>query len=371
MVTVIESDVLKQPAKTGKMKYWQCIVFEENGAFYYKKRHWQEDSKVQESTPVHVIGKNIGKANETSDKSQAIAEFDSIIRHQRDRGYSEDGSTDHIPTKPMLANKFKDKKKHVTYPCFVQPKLDGFRMLKEADGTEAWTRGGKPHVQQCVQHLMWDTGDTMVDGELILPPFEDGGKQKFQPLQRTASAAKKFHSGVSDTLLYCVYDVVEPNMPFAERTALLQELAMEAPDQVVVVETIEVNSEEEMLAAHAHFTAQGYEGTIIRSGPDGYLVGHRSNSLLKLKDFIDGEYKIIGAKDGKGSHEGKCCFLCVTDEGKEFDVVPEGTMEYRAHLWDTRDEHIGKWLTVRHYAFTNDGKPFHATGIDFREEDEF
>ena len=371
MKTIVESPVLQSTAKSGKAKFWQAVVFTgENDTFYYKKIWWQEGSKKQESVPVLVTQKNVGRSNETNAEAQAITEFDSIVKKQRDKGYSEDGSADHIPTKPMLANKYKDKKKYVTYPCYVQPKFDGFRMLKEADGTEAWTRGGKLHVQECVKHLMW-RGEFMADGELILPPFVVDGKQKFHPLQHTAAAAKKFRADTSPTLLYCVYDIVAPDKPFSERYEILQEMALDAPDQVVVVETILVQNEEELFEAHSHFVAEGYEGTIIRSGDGGYEIGHRSNTLLKLKNFFDGEYKIVGAKEGKGSFEGKCCFICVTDEGKEFSVNPEGTMEYRAHLWETRVEHIGKWLTVRYYSVTDDGKPSHATGIDFREEGEF
>ncbi len=372
MRTIVESPILQSTAKSGKAKYWQAVVFTDGeGNFYYKKIWWQEGSKKQESTPVHVNGKNAGRSNATDDEAQARFEFDSIVKKQRDKGYSEDGSADHIPTKPMLANKYKDKKKHVVYPCYVQPKLDGFRMLKEGDGAEAWTRGGKAHVQQCVEHLMWDSEGHMVDGELILPPFVVDGKQKFHPLQHTAAAAKKFNPDTSPTLLYCVYDIVAPDKSFSERSELLAQLAMDASDQVVVVETILVNNEDEMLAAHSHFVSEGYEGTIIRSGEGGYEIGHRSNTLLKLKDFFDGEFRIVGAKEGKGSFEGKCCFICVTDEGKEFSVNPEGTMEHRAHLWETREEHMGKWLTVKYYSVTDDGKPSHATGIDFREQGEF
>ena len=31
--------------------------------------------------------------------------------------------------RPMLAHKYADKQKHIKYPCFVQPKLDGVRCL--------------------------------------------------------------------------------------------------------------------------------------------------------------------------------------------------------------------------------------------------
>ena len=237
-------------------------------------------------------------------------------------------------------------------------------MWKEGEVKVAGTRGGKERVQECVSHLMWDTGNVMVDGELILPDNV--------PLQQTARAAKKFRSDVSPTLIYAVYDVVEPNLPFEERHALLTKLVEDAPANVVLVETVRVENEQELFEAHARFTAQGYEGTMVRSGTDGYNVGHRSNSLLKLKDFLDAEFKIVGAKDGKGSFEGKIIFVCETHDGlNEFDCVPEGTMEYRADLYKNRADHIGKWLTVRFQSLSERNKPQFPIGVDFREDGEF
>ena len=144
-----------------------------------------------------------------------------------------------------------------------------------------------------------------------------------------------------------------------------------APKNVVLVETRLVRNEQELFEAHAHFTAEGYEGTIVRTDEGGYLVGHRSNSLLKMKDFQDAEFRVVDVEEGKGSFKGKAIFVCENDDGYRFNVTPEGTMEHRSHLWDTRDEHIGKWLTVRYQALTEDGAPQFPVGVDFREEGEF
>ena len=364
MNVIKEGPILQSLTRTGKAKFWQACAFTNDEGVFYQKRWWQEGSKVQSTTPVRIEGKNIGRSNATTPEEQVISQLDSLVQKQRDKGYSEDGSNDHIPTKPMLANKYKGKEHKVTFPCFVQTKLDGFRMLKEGDGKVAYTRGGKEHVQECVSHLMWDTGNVMIDGELILPDNV--------PLQQTARAAKKFRADVSPTLIYAVYDVVEPNLPFEERHALLTKLVEDAPANVVLVETVRVENEQELFEAHARFTAQGYEGTMVRSGTDGYNVGHRSNSLLKLKDFLDAEFKIIGAKDGKGSFEGKIIFVCETHDGlNEFDCVPEGNMEYRADLYKNRADHIGKMLTVRYQSLSERNKPQFPIGVDFREDGEF
>ena len=144
-----ESPTLQSKTRTGKVKYWKLVALKDDfGDHFYKKVWWQEGAKVQETTPVQVKGKNIGRANETTDEEQLLSEFDSLVTRQRDRGYSEDGSDDHIPTKPMLANKYHERKHKIVWPCYAQPKLNGYRMLKEPDGKNAWTRWGKAHVME-------------------------------------------------------------------------------------------------------------------------------------------------------------------------------------------------------------------------------
>ena len=359
-----ESPVLQSLTRTGKVKYWKCVAIKDDfGDHFYKKVWWQEGSKIQESTPVQVKGKNVGRANETSDKEQLLSEFHSIVQKQRDKGYSEDGSADHIPTKPMLAHKYHERKHKIVWPCYAQPKLNGYRMLKEPDGKTAWTRGGKEHVRECVEHLMWKSGKLMTDGELLLPDMP--------LLQVTARAAKKFREDESETLIYMVYDIVEPLYRFGIRWAALLDCAKAFPKQVKLVKTITIENEEALFKAHKLFVSQGYEGTIIRSGHDGYSIGHRSNTLLKLKDFEDAEFQIVRVRDGKGSFKGKAVFICKTKDGYEFNVAPEGTMEHRAELYETRKDHIGKWLTVRYQDLSEDGAPQFPIGVEIREEGEF
>jgi len=96
-----------------------------------------------------------------------------------------------------------------------------------------------------------------------------------------------------------------------------------------------------------------------------------AQTLLKLKDFQDAEFRIVDVEEGKGSFRGKAIFVCETDEGYRFNCAPEGSMEHRAELYRTRKNHIGKWLTVRYQALTEDGAPQFPVGVDIREEGEF
>jgi hypothetical protein len=117
--------------------------------------------------------------------------------------------------------------------------------------------------------------------------------------------------------------------------------------------------------------ASGYEGTIIRDPQGKYEIGHRSPSLLKLKDFQDGEFKIVGFKQGSGSFSNSIIFTCEAENGNTFDVLPEGTMEHRAELWNRRDEFLHKFLTVRYQTLTNDKVPQFPIGVTIRDIADF
>ena len=364
MKTFHEGPVLKSKTRTGKTKYWQGMYYgNAAGDYFIMKKWWQEGSVEQVSAPYLVEPKNLGKANETTPEAQARAELESLYNKQRDKGYSEDGSKDHIPIKPMLAQKYSDRKHNIVFPCYVQPKLDGFRML--TDGDRAWTRGGKEHVPECVAHLMFDTQGEILDGELVLPGF--------RPLQEVSRAAKKFRPGVSDQLEYWVYDLVSDE-DFEIRFDMLLDILNTPgrPTNVKIVPTFSIPTETEVGDFHQEFLEQGYEGTMIRNRRGAYDIGHRSPDLQKLKDFQDSEFLVVDITDGKGSFEGLALVVCATPNDKRFIATPRGTFEYRADIFKNREQYIGKYLTVRYQYLSEDGVPVGNTvGIDFRDPEEF
>jgi len=261
---------------------------------------------------------------------------------------------------PMLAQKYRDKSHKIQWPAFIQPKLDGNRMI--FDGEKGQSRGGKPFLDKVIEHLKFDTQGYFVDGELMLPGNV--------PLQTTMTAIKKF-SDLSRTLVYCVYDIVDESLTFEERTKILAKLMKDAPKNVVWVETHLVKSEAEMEKKHQEWVLDGYEGTIVRNGHGKYAINQRSENLQKHKDFLDGEFEIIGVKEGSGLYKGCAIFRCVTEEGEEFDSNPEGTLEYKKQIFQNKGSYIGKWLTVRYFEKTLKGIPTFNVGVSIRDEGEF
>ena len=200
-------------------------------------------------------------------------------------------------------------------------------------------------------------------------------------LQDIVSGAKKF-SSKSLNLEYWIYDVIEDG-PYSERLAHLREWynaayldsledERDSPgpafcDTLVLVETAFMASAKATQELHIENLDNGFEGTIVRSATGQYKRGNRSADLLKVKNFEDAEFEIIGCKDGKGKEEGLAIWRCKALNGLEFDVRPKGTVDQRREMFVYKHEYIGKDLTVRYANLTPDGIPFHPVGLAVRD----
>lgn len=366
MATFRSSPILVSKTRTGNEKFWQAHVGEIGGKWFTNTTFWQVNKKgkksiVQSSDPYEATPKNVGKANETSAKDQAISEFDSMVKKQRDKGYTEPGTVSKVRPLPMLAHKFKERGSKMQWPVYVQPKYNGMRML--FDGKTGWSRGGKDIIPECIAHIKSENMAGMIlDGELILP-----GNVL---LQETMSATKKYRKGISDQLQYIVYDIVDPTLPFSVRYNRLK-MAIANSKGIILAPTHKCEDVGEVMAYHKQFTAQGYEGTIVRDDSGGYEIGQRSNQLQKFKDFQDAEFKIVNVIEGDGRFKGAAVFVCENKDGNQFKCTPEGTMDHRRGLYDSRKTLIGQWLTIRFQELSADSIPLFPVGIDIRETGEF
>lgn len=321
-------------------------------------------------TPEDVTqGKNIGRANETTPLQQAISEAQSKAQKKMDKGYTET-----VPeagqkavnslglTKPMLAEVFKPVTK---WPVFAQPKLDGNRCkAKLQDGKVIlWSRGGKeiklPHIAQALEPILVD-GLTL-DGELYVHG---------QPLQTITSWIKK-QQPESKQIQYRVYDMVSP-LCYSERAKALSQLLPKV-GPVLPVETYEVHDAEYLDKLHQSFIGVGFEGTMVRTLGVGYEDGKRSKSLQKMKDFQDAEFPIVSVKQGtpKITSEGQlevAIYECKAPNGEMFTVTAPGDQNQKHQAWVTRDQAIGKQLTVKFFNYTPDGLPFLPVALQIRED---
>jgi len=359
---VYSTKLVKKLDAKSSCRYWLGHVSQEDNQYHTYQEYWSskkngEESIHQCSEPILVVSKNVGRSNQTSEYNQAVSEITSLYNKKIDEGYREEGKEETIFL-PMLAQKFDSKK--AKFPAYVQPKLDGIRAFRLPNGT-FWTRKGKQILVDVVAHLTIES-DVILDGELILPPT--------YTFQETISAVKK--NGVNSSKLeyhfYDCYDKDNPNLTFETRYELLFAIARRNENrQIERVLTTYCDSLAKFESYSFDFIEQGYEGSMYRSINGAYKVNYRSSDLLKYKEFVDAEFKIIGVIDGEGREKNCAIFTCVTNECKLFNVRPKATLLDRQEMFENKDFYIGKLYTVKYQELTDDNIPRFPVGISVRD----
>ncbi len=248
----------------------------------------------------------------------------------------------------MLAQEW--TKTPLTFPVYLQPKLDGIRCLVyQKDGKWVFqSRTGLlfqsfPHLEKALTGLE----DRVLDGELYSHELE------FH--QITSMVRKKNHSDLSQ-IQYHVYDVIQEG-GFEQRWA---PLSLNHP--LFRVETVKAQSLEEIEAYHTACVDKGYEGIMIRT-PGGKYKKGRSKDLLKYKHFKTDEFLVVGHAIGKGDIP---VFECETVGGR-FSVMMKSTLVAKREMLPRAEDYYGQWLTVKYQELSPAGIPRFPVGIDFRQ----
>lgn len=318
------------------------------------------DGKKVEHTKI-CTGKNIGKSNETTPKEQALLELESEYKSKLDEGYFptiKEAEEEEVIL-PMLAKSYEDYAKKISWEsAFVQPKLDGMRCLAhiKANGDVTLvSRDGK--VIGNMEHIMDDLStiksDTILDGELYAHGLT---------FQENMKLIKKYRPNETEKIKYHVYDLIDykKDMCFDERYELLAGL-VDPMNTVERVRTLMVNSENDLKYLHGVNIANGYEGSILRHGLDGYKVNGRSSSLLKYKDFQDTTVKIHDVVPADQRPEwGQFIFYWKGAKGHPYgdDYIGCGmkfSHEERKEILLNKQEYIGKTAELRYFEKSDSG----------------
>ena len=96
-----------------------------------------------------------------------------------------------------------------------------------------------------------------------------------------------------------------------------------------------------------------------------YAQGQRSESLMKVKVADYNEFAFQRFTLGQRGVQDLLA-VCVTEAGIVFDATMVGTVEEKEELYNSVRT-VGEPLTIKHYGFTDAGKPRCLTGIGFRD----
>ena len=115
-----------------KIRVWDIFVSSDKDGWFYETSSGVKDGAMQNFKVYVKEGKNKGRSNETTPEQQCRAEAESLKKKQIERK----GYTESIPEKesvrPMLAYTYEKYSDNISFPCMVQPKLDGCRVMAYA-----------------------------------------------------------------------------------------------------------------------------------------------------------------------------------------------------------------------------------------------
>lgn len=333
-----------------------------------KERQWsiwtEGDTLVQEAG---LIGgklvqhrkvckpKNSGKSNSTTSEQQAISEMESTYKDKLSEGYFttiEEAKNTEVVL-PMLAHSFSDHKNKIDWSnCYIQPKFDGMRMFAIVkDGNcKLISRAGKEittldHIKNTYE-LLNNNGlpNGIYDGEAYV--FGEGFQRNMELIKKTRPETVQ--------VKHWVYDFVAPNS-FIDRSKYIFKMLLGTSQYIEVVKTVKCNSEEDLKKHHIEILKQGFEGTMIRFGNEGYQMNKRSSNLLKYKNFQDLALPIIDIiPNDADPTQGTPIFEL---NGKTFKAGVKMSHEKRKDLLANKKNYIGEIGEIRFFEYSEEGVP--------------
>lgn len=339
----------------GALRIWSVFT---DGADVVVK-HGKLGGKIQEKRYT-TESKNVGKTNETTPEEQAKLEAEAKYVKQLKSGYfpTKEEALDFQEFTPMKAHNYKDYSDRVVYPCYMQPKLNGQRLMIDKNGV-AWSKQGEPLELPShwtgIREMAIRLGG--LDGEVYAGLESEGGLS----LQRIVSAFRKPNAD-TPKLQYWVYDIPTAGGQALRLGMINQRLKY---DSIVFSLGKYIESEEQGNTFYQECVDAGYEGVVYRNPTGTYEFGKRSYNLLKRKPRQTAEAKVLSVEKDRNNWG---ILNCEMETGVKFKCqmkVDAGKKNYREH--DNALELIEKFIEFEYEELSDDGVPTKPVGVNVRE----
>ena len=281
--------------------------------------------------------------------------------------------------KPMLATDADLTK--LRFPLLASPKLDGVRAVVR-DGV-VYSRSNKPIPNKYVQELF--SRYEHFDGELIV-----GLPHSKTVYRDTVSHVMSNDKRDFDVKFYVFDHVQDLGIPYLQR---IKQLYASNNGRVKPHNKLHIHGFEALVDYEEQCLEVGYEGLILRDPNAPYKCGRstvKEGYLLKLKRFVDAEFKVIGYEErmhnaneattnelgrtARSSHKagkvglGDLGALVLQGDGFEFSVGTGFDDATRKALWEIRDSDlVGRLAKIKYFAVGMKTAPRHPVFIGFRD----
>ena len=247
----------------------------------------------------------------------------------------------------------------INFPCIVQTKMDGMRamIIAKEDEVIVYSRNGKvmeglgEHFKPMVNH-----NNIVYDGELTV--LGDDNK----PLDRKAGNGI-LHKAVVGTISpeeikkvrITLWDLIPLSdwesgycaTPYHLRLSELKSLPIN--DLYSIVETYTVDNMDQAQGRFQEMLEQGEKGIILKND-DHPWENKRSTQIVKMKEILEMDLKVVGWAEGTGKYVGMMGALqCENKDGSiKVDVGTGYLDEHRKEF--TKDYSVGKIIAVEYNA---------------------
>lgn len=248
-----------------------------------------------------------------------------------------------------------------SYVC--EPKVDGVRVIVTADldrqTVSFASRNDTPlpalgHLAEEVLCLLHGKrGVWVLDGEAV------SGQSFF-----TSVGAIRSAEAAEDATLW-LFDIPSASGSYAERRATLVGLfdsVFPCPSSLVLIPSLACTPEQ----AFRKFTAQGFEGVMVKDTSAPYAHGVRSSSWLKFKDRDTEDAEVVDVVEGNGKAAGMAGHIVVR-AGRRLVRVGTGMSDaVRRDLLANRSSIIGRVAEVDFQLRTPRGSLRHPVFVGIR-----
>jgi ATP-dependent DNA ligase len=246
-----------------------------------------------------------------------------------------------------------------SYVC--EPKVDGLRVLITADLSRRVvrfeTRNGNP--MPSLDHLAGEVLDLLA------------GKAGIWQLDGEAVSGKSFFTSVgdlrseapADDARVWLFDVPSCVGDYSTRRASLEALfAQSYPSSLLLIPSVSCTPEE----AFVRFTAEGFEGAMVKDTTAPYAHGIRSRAWLKVKDADTTDAEIVDVVEGTGKCAGMAGHIVVRCGRRLVNVGTGMDNATRSALLADRSQLIGRTAEVDFQMKTPNGSLRHPVFVRVR-----
>ena len=374
---------------------------------------WSENGiiggKQTRYAPSYPCIKNKGKSNERNVLEQALVKARSLYMKKLENGFSINKNfnktTKQINTKyfPMLVRKYQDEKKNLTYPLYIQPKLDGARCIAfldispkknpSIDNVIMYSRQKKNFtgfddikrelLPVLISLYNFDKNESIyIDGEL----YKHG--MNLQSISGAVRNPDRDNISKYSGIQYWIFDIFYPHLDklkFQERLGYLNKIFNKNNfKHLIQVHTEEVKCDNDQEKIYKNYINKKYEGIILRNMDSTYLTNQSKNNMsirskfvLKRKMNYDDEFELVDFTQGSsGKDIGAIIWILKThDTNKLFNAVPKNiSYDERYNIYSDiiknnnfNSKYKGRLMTIEYEDLSGDKVPMRAKSIGFRD----